>query len=179
MARGLNILQPTHTNNMKSPTEKDRPAIVTTRQKARKLPEIPHTSSLLLSPLSPDGSARVSVVVNFSVPSRVAAHLEEKGKASIIPSAGIGGLEYLARRVRRWSNPCGKKPPTREHLHSAADEGCDTPICVHLSPEEWHLIGQLCGRLRITPGQWFVACAGYNAQIAEESIEKTLLALAS
>lgn len=47
-----------------------------------------------------------------------------------------------------------------------------------LSVEEWHLIGMLCGKLGITPGQWFLACAGYNANLEEEAISKKLDAIA-
>ncbi len=143
------------------------------RQKAPELPAIPLSVRYVLKS-SPNGCHHADVIVKFSVPSRVAAHLDEQGGVSIICCAGIGQMKLMAQRVRRWNHPFKTSPPHRQNLEAAAAEGCDTRIRVVLSPDEWHLVGHLCGRLRITPGQWFVGCATYNANLAESIMEKSL-----
>jgi hypothetical protein len=142
----------------------------------KKLTAIPHTASHVLM-TSNEGHHYAMVDVTLAVPSRVAAHLAERQNGeSVIPCAGIGSMKFIALRVRQWTRPFKGNPPLREHLMSI-EEGCDTSIRVSRPLEEWHLIGYLCGRLRITPGQWFAACAAYNAEVAEKAMDKALRSL--
>ena len=98
-----------------------------------------------------------------------------------IPSAYIHDAADVAKCARTWKSGlrigAKKIPPTARHLAPITAEGCDTPIKIELSVEGWHLVGTLCGKLGITPGQWLVACAAYNAAFEESQIEAQLAAL--
>lgn len=122
------------------------------------------------------------IEVEITVPSRVAAMLEERGRAHIIPSACIINAADVAKRARNWKSGCRigarQTPPLVSLLAQATAEGCDTPIKIAFSVEGWHLVGMLCGKLGITPGQWFVACAAYNAALEESRIEAQLAGIA-
>jgi hypothetical protein len=143
----------------------------------KQLPAIPHTVSYATRNW-PDGRfSELVMIVGFLIPSRVAAHLVEREGGIVIPCAGIGDIEHIPHRVRQWNRSFQDHPPGREYLQAAAAEGCNTSVRVHCSPAEWHLIGYLCGRLRITPGQWFVAGAARNAKVSEAEIEEALMAL--
>jgi len=151
----------------------------TTTARKKHLPAIPHTIGHATRTWSDGRFCELVIIVEFSIPSRVAAHLVEHEGGIVIPCAGIAGAERIPHRVRQWNRGFQDYPPHREYLQAAAAEGCNTPVRVHCSPAEWHLIGYLCGRLRITPGQWFVACAAYNAEVAETEMEKALMSLPS
>ena len=122
------------------------------------------------------------VEVEISVPSRVAAMLAERGRAHIIPSAYIHDADDVGKRARNWKSGCRigamQTPPLVSLLAPITAEGCNTPIKIAFSVEGWHLVGTLCGKLGITPGQWLVACAAYNAAIEESHIEAQLADLA-
>lgn len=131
-----------------------------------------------------------SIIMEFRVPSRVAAMLhEEAGGFSVIPSAGVGYPELIRPRKMLWrtGKPPGKpygKPNCRpvpltgpQRLESAIGEGCDTTIRVSIPPQEWQLVGNLCSALGITPGHWFVSAAHYNAALEELRIETALASL--
>jgi hypothetical protein len=127
------------------------------------------------------------LTVEFRVSSRMAAMLVEDANGfSVIPSANIGFPECLRSRKMAWrtgkiyGKQVGTQPPLTGHqrLELASGEGCDTTIKVSTSPQEWQLVGTLCNQLGITPGQWFVARAHYNAAFEESIIEKALAAVA-
>lgn len=123
-----------------------------------------------------DGSVDLALQIEFAVPSRVAALLLEHRGFFHIPCSKIGTLELIASRVRSWKSRTTKWRPQLEYLTAAVTEGCDTAIKVRMGVQEWHLIGILCGRLNISPGQWFVA-ASYNAEVGEEQLDKVLATL--
>jgi hypothetical protein len=141
----------------------------------------PHTATPQIYKQA-NGRLFCMIEVEISVPSRVAAMLAERGGAHIIPSAMIGNAADVGKRARNWKNGCriGAKQtqPLISLLAKAAAEGCDTPINIEIYPEGWHLMGMLCGKLGITPGQWFVACATYNADVEESRIEAQLAGIA-
>ena len=111
----------------------------------------------------------VRVDVVLSVPSRIAALLpEDSARTHFIQCAGIGNEQQLACRARGW------KRNLAGYLVAAIEEGCDTPIKLQITAEEWHLVGRLCGKLNITPGQWYLSCAAYNAALEEHYIEAKL-----
>jgi hypothetical protein len=143
-------------------------------------PTFPHTASMKRFQ-DPAGNSHSRIAVEFAVPSRVAAMLPESGGLHTIPSAGIGLDSVLKIRARGWKHGFKRGglalPALRTFLAPAAAEGCNAPITIAITPDEWHLVGMLCGILRITPGQWFVACAAYNAGIEEAAIEAQLAAL--
>lgn len=141
------------------------------------LPEVPHSTSLHIYRDSA-GRAFPAVIVAFPAPSRFLALLSETDGVHLIQSAGIGDHKIIAGRARIWNHGMNTRlnqfRPTREQLQEAVTEGCNATMRVRLSPDEWHLVGNLCGRLRITPGQWFLGCAAYNACFEEEKISKML-----
>lgn len=126
------------------------------------------------------------VIVKIRVPSRVAAMLEEStGGFFGIPSAGIVDAKMIQNRKANWKtgkiygkrrDPGSLTGPQR--LESAIGEGCDTKIRVWISSQEWQLVNTLCTELGITPGQWYVACAHYNASVQEAIIDTALAAVA-
>lgn len=144
------------------------------------LPAVPHTTRLQIY-RDDAGRPYPAVLVEFSAPSRFLALLPENDGIHCIPAAGLGTLEIVERRARRWNSGVviyGKKTrPKREHLEDAVREGCDSTMRVLLSPDEWHLVGIICGRLKITPGQWFLGAAGYNASVEESHMDQILAAL--
>jgi hypothetical protein len=141
----------------------------------------PHTATPQIYKQT-DGRLFCMIEVEISVPSRVAAMLAERGGAHIIPSAAILDAADVGKRARNWksSRRRGAKqtPPLVSLLAKAAAEGCDTPINIEIPPEGWHLVGMLCGKLGITPGQWLVACSTYNADHEESLIESQLAGIA-
>lgn len=137
----------------------------------------PHTATPQIYQQA-DGRLSPLIEVEISVPSRVAAMLAERGSAHIIPSAYILDADDVGRRARNWKSGGRTGPPLTSHLATAAAEGCDTPIKIAFSVEGWHLVGTLCGKLGITPGQWLVACAAYNAALEESHIEAQLAGIA-
>jgi hypothetical protein len=108
--------------------------------------------------------------------------LAERGGAHIIPSAAILDAADVGQRARNWKSGrrrgAKQTPPLASLLAKAAAEGCDTIINIEIPPENWHLVGMLCGKLGITPGQWLVACSTYNADHEESLIESQLAGIA-
>lgn len=141
------------------------------------LPEHPHTASLRIF-ADNDCTPFAMIEVEISVPSRVAALLPEQHGIHFIRCAHVIDSNNVRQRARNWkSGPrigARKIQPIATYLDQAAAEGCDASIKIEIRPEEWHFIGMLCGQLRITPGQWFVACATYNAEVEDRSIEAML-----
>ena len=135
--------------------------------------------------VDPHGNYCRLMAVQFNVPSRVEAMLSQSGDIYHIPCASIGEASNLETRANSWRKPfrLWRKLPLRPALHTTIpaliEEGCDTPILIALSKAEWQLVGVLCGMLRITPGQWFLACAGYNAAVEEERISRMLESIPS
>lgn len=121
------------------------------------------------------GALHVRVLFTVEVPSRVAAFLPQDGQWSVIPPAGIGTEELLAGRVRGWKSK--RHRPGPELIAEAIAEGCDTEIAVLLTVDEWHLVGRLCGQLRITAGDWFLAAAMHSAAVEERLLDKALAAM--
>lgn len=146
-----------------------------------KLPTHPHTAATQIHHHTAGGYfARIAVKI--SVPSRVAAMLPEHAGRHSIQSAHVVSLADVRPRALGWkggSTRRGKRIlPLVTHLDQATAEGCDTSIKIEIPPDEWRLVGMLCGKLGITPGQWFVACAAYNAAVVESAIEAQLASIA-
>lgn len=122
------------------------------------------------------------MAVRLKVPSRVAALLPQGGEFFTITCAIIGYEINLMERAHSWKHRKKIRPgfvaiPHRERLAALIEEGCDTTITLVKSVHEWHLVGRLCGMLQISPGQWFLGCAGYNAEVEELAFDKMLAAL--
>lgn len=145
------------------------------------LPTHPHTATTQIHHHTAGGYfARIAVEI--SVPSRVAAMLPEHAGRHYIQSANVVSLSDVRPRALNWKGGRtrgGKRIlPLVTHLEQATAEGCNTSIKIEIPPDEWHLVGILCGKLGITPGQWFVACATYNAAVEESAIEAQLASIA-
>lgn len=112
-------------------------------------------------------------LVRFHTARSHATHQTSVGET---PSRIINSGPSIRRSHTRESSPdfgigVKKIQPLTNYLDHANAEGCDAPIKIEISPEGWHLVGMLCVKLAITPGQWFVACATYNAEDEERHIE--------
>lgn len=143
-------------------------------------PAHPHTATTAIYRQT-NGNLIARVDIEIRVPSRVSALLPENGGVHVIPSAGIGKPELMKTRAHGWkrSHRQLKTRPLESYLEPTTAEGCDTPIQIRITPEEWHLVGLLCGKIGITPGQWFVACAAYNAEVEESIIDRQLAAVSA
>lgn len=122
-----------------------------------------------------------AVVVTVEVPSRVAIMIPEKDGLHEVPRAHIEKLDQLFGQIENWfrspnhwnpDNPLTGTPP--KWIHAALDEFCDTKIRVAFSAMDWHLVGRACGALGISPGQWILASAYYEAALSEHAIDLAL-----
>jgi hypothetical protein len=115
-----------------------------------------------------DGTLIAKVIVTVKAPSRVEVLLNENHGLHTVRSATILDVPDVSVRARGWKCKISK-------LHTLAlAEGLDGAIRVAITPEEWHLVGLLCGRLGITAGDWYLGCAAYNAGINEQEIDEML-----
>jgi hypothetical protein len=118
---------------------------------------------------------RPIVMASLLVPKRVAVRLDLGRDYLIVPSASVGGEQDVQRRVSQWQkgHQAGawlslSVRAASEFLSDMIAEGCDTRVKVKLSASDWDGILKLAKRLSISPADWILASAGYNAWLAEQ-----------
>ena len=136
---------------------------------------VPYTATVRLC-RNPAGEQIPGVEIKVKAPSQIVAMLPETAGQHLIMAAeledsnGRDPLLDVPTRARSWK----RDGSSREMLSNAIKEGLDDEIRLLITVTQWHAIGTLCGKLGITPGEWYLGSAAYNANLTERAITKAL-----
>lgn len=113
-------------------------------------------------------------IVAFEVPQRGASLLpKDRQGFVVIQSAEVADIPNgMQSRINNWQRPhlnsFGESVlPTRFYLPAMRREGCDTLVETMIETKAWKRIEHLAMLLMVSPAEWLLACAGYNAAIEE------------
>lgn len=109
---------------------------------------------------------RQRVAVSFMVPKAIAEALETHEGYSSVKSAWVAEC-WEAERIEQWANDTvndGKRCRSRKsYLAAALKMPLDTKITTLMPAAYWQGVGGVCAALGITPAEWMLAGAAYNA----------------
>jgi hypothetical protein len=113
-------------------------------------------------------------IVAFEVPQRVASLLPKDNEGFVvIQSAEVPNIPNgMQMRINNWQRPhqnvYGESVlPIRFYLPAMRREGCDTLVETMIETKDWKRIEHLAILLMVSPAEWLLACAGYNAELEE------------
>lgn len=117
------------------------------------------------------------MIVSLMVPAATARILPQVNGYTFIDSASFAGESCVQHRINGWTKSrtlysgC-KIPPAKGCLKEILMEKLDTPISVPIQAEDWPRIEAVTTALGITPCDWLLACAQYNARLEREKKAK-------